>query len=255
MLSTVCSIIRHTFCRQWRRKVLRFKVGYVMSLLRRYSAKLCRITLGFAAMALGMAIAKQSYCLSPWNILNDGISHTFSITIGQANNIVGLVILALDLLLRETFGFGMLLNILLLGTFTDIFLWLNGVFSIMPKIQSVPLQMVFCLLSLILNGFGMYLYMSARMGAGPRDTLLVFLTKHVPLPIGICKLAVEAVVCFTGWLIGGEVGIGSFLYVLLGGPILQFFLHLFHFDVKAAKSESILDTWQILCRRKQPEAR
>ena len=211
-----------------------------MSLLRRYSAKLCRITLGFAAMALGMAIAKQSYCLSPWNILNDGISHTFSITIGQANIIVGLVILALDLLLRETFGFGMLLNILLLGTFTDIFLWLNGVFSIMPKIQSVPLQMVFCLLSLILNGFGMYLYMSARMGAGPRDTLLVFLTKHVP--------------CFTGWLIGGEVGIGSFLYVLLGGPILQFFLHLFHFDVKAAKSESILDTWQILCRRKQPEA-
>ena len=93
MLSTVCSIIRHTFCRQWRRKVLRFKVGYVMSLLRRYSAKLCRITLGFAAMALGMAIAKQSYCLSPWNILNDGISHTFSITIGQANIIVGLVIL------------------------------------------------------------------------------------------------------------------------------------------------------------------
>lgn len=132
--------------------MLRFKVGYVMSLLRRYSAKLCRITLGFAAMALGMAIAKQSYCLSPWNILNDGISHTFSITIGQANIIVGLVILALDLLLRETFGFGMLLNILLLGTFTDIFLWLNGVFSIMPKIQSVPLQMVFCLLSLILNG-------------------------------------------------------------------------------------------------------
>ena len=85
--------------------VPRFKVGYVMSLLRRYSAKLCRITLGFAAMALGMAIAKQSYCLSPWNILNDGISHTFSITIGQANIIVGLVILALDLLLRETFGF------------------------------------------------------------------------------------------------------------------------------------------------------
>lgn len=222
-----------------------------MNALRRYPPKLLRMLLGFAAMALGIALAKQSYCLSPWNVFNDGISHTLSITIGQANMLVGAVILLLDLLLRQSFGLGMVLNIWLVGTFTDLFLQINSVLGIMPKIELLPLRLLFCLVSLLLNGLGMYLYMSAKMGAGPRDTLVVFLTKRLPFSVGMCKLSLEAAVCLIGWLLGGEIGIGSLLSVFLGGPIFQMYLRLFHFDVKAVKNESVVDTVQILLHRKQ----
>ena len=222
-----------------------------MNLLHRYLVKLIRMLLGFTLIAIGIVIAKQSFCLAPWNVLNDGISYTFSVTMGTANIIVGSLILLLDLILRETFGIGMVLNIWLIGVFTDVFMALNARLSLLPRIEEIPLQIVFCLLALIVNAFGIYFYMSARMGAGPRDTLVVFLTKHLPFPVGICKLLLEAVVCLTGWLFGGEVGVGTFLFVLCGGPILQLVFRLFRFDVKAVKNESIVDTLRIVTHRQQ----
>lgn len=217
-----------------------------MKLLRRYIVKLVRILLGLAIMALGIAIAKQAYCLSPWQVLNDGLAHTFFISIGTANIYVGIVILLLDMLIREKFGIGMVLNIVMTGVFTDMYLSLNTTFGIMPKTEAIPLQILFCLVAVFLNALGMYFYMSAWMGAGPRDTLVVFLAKHLPVPLGLCKLGLEAIAFTIGWLIGGEIGVGSVLFVLLGGPTLQWVFQLFHFNVKASKNESILDTWRII---------
>ena len=82
-----------------------------MNLLHRYFMKLIRMLLGFALIAIAIVIAKQSFCLAPWNVLNDGISYTCSVTMGTANIIAGSLILLLDLILRETFGVGMVLNI------------------------------------------------------------------------------------------------------------------------------------------------
>lgn len=155
-----------------------------MKLLRRYTVKLVRILLGLAIMALGIAIAKQAYCLSPWQVLNDGLAHTFSISIGTANIYVGIVILLLDMLIREKFGIGMVLNIVMTGVFTDMYLSLNTTFGIMPKAEAIPLQILFCLAAVLLNALGMYFYMSAWMGAGPRDTLVVFFGKASTRSVG-----------------------------------------------------------------------
>ena len=220
-----------------------------MKMIKRYLPKTLRMLLGFALIALGIVIAKQSFCLAPWHVFNDGLSCTLHITMGTANILVGACILLLDLLLRETFGIGMVLNILLVSVFTDLFLALNTRLTLLPRVEQIPQQILFCLLALLVNAFGIYFYMSARMGAGPRDTLIVFAAKHLPLSVGTCKLLIEAAVCLTGWLLGGEVGLGTFIFVLCGGPILQGVFRLLHFDVKAVKNESVLDTWRILTHR------
>ena len=223
------------------------------ALVRRYSGKLLRMVIGFSFIALGVVIAKQSYCLSPWNVLNDGLACIFPITIGQANITVGMTTLVINLLfLHETFGVGTVLNIWLVGVITDLLMKLNTAWDILPKIHSVPLQILFCLVSLVSNALGIYFYMSARMGAGPRDTVIVFLTKHLPLPVGLCKLLLEAAACLVGWLIGGEVGIGSLISVFCGGPILQQVFRLFRFHVKRLRSENITDMWQILRGKRLP---
>ena len=224
-----------------------------MTILHHYIVKLIRLLMGFALIAVGIAVAKQSYCLSPWHVFNDGLAHVFPITMGQANIIVGMLILLLDLLLHETFGIGMVLNIWMTGTLTDLYLSINSRIQILPKIETLPLQVFFCMVSLAFNTIGVYLYMSACMGAGPRDSLVVFLTKRLPFPVGICKLGLEAAVCMIGWLIGGEIGLGTLLYVIFGGPLLQKAFQFFHFDVKKKKDESVLDTWQIITGRMSTE--
>ena len=217
-----------------------------MVLLRRYIPKLLRMMLGFALIALGVVIAKQAFCLTPWNVLNDGLAHTFPITIGQANIVVGVVILLIGILLRETIGIGMILNICFVGVFTDFFMVLNNTWGVLPRIESVPLQLVLGVLSVVSNALGIYFYMSARMGTGPRDTIMVHMTKTLPFPVGVCRLALEAVVCLIGWLIGGEVGLGSLIFVFCNGPMIQLVFRVFRFDVKAVKNESVLDTLHIL---------
>lgn len=224
-----------------------------MAILRRYTEKLFRLLLGFVLISISIAVAKQTYCLSPWHVFNDGLAHVFPITMGQANIIVGMLILFLDLILHETFGIGMVLNIWLVGSLTDLCLSFNSRLQILPKIESLPLQILFCMVSLMINAIGGYLYMSACMGAGPRDSLVVFLTKRLPFPVGACKLGLEAAVCLTGWLIGGEIGLGTLLSVFFGGPFLQTVFSLFHFDVKKKKDESVLDTWRIISGQMTPE--
>ena len=217
-----------------------------MNLFKIYTRKLGRMLLGFTLISLAVLLTKQSQCLAPWNVLNDGISHACSIPIGQASIWVGAAIFLLDILTREPLGLGMVLNILVIGWITDLLFWINGKLAIIPRVNALPLQIALCVLALCVNAFGIYFYISAAMGAGPRDTLFVYLKKKLPIPIGTCKLLLEAAACLCGWLLGGEVGLGTLVSVFLGGPILQYVFRLFHFNAAEIRHESIRDTWKTL---------
>ena len=97
-----------------------------MNLFKIYTRKLGRMLLGFTLISLAVLLTKQSQCLAPWNVLNDGISHACSIPIGQASIWVGAAIFLLDILTREPLGLGMVLNILVVGWITDLLFWING---------------------------------------------------------------------------------------------------------------------------------
>lgn len=213
-----------------------------MNLFYFYTKKLARMLLGFTLISFAVLMTKQSQCLAPWNVFNDGISHACAIPIGEASIWVGAAIFLLDILTREQLGFGMALNILVVGWITDFMFWLNEMFAFIPRVGSLLMQIVLCILALCVNALGIYFYISAGMGAGPRDTLFIFLKKKLPIPIGICKLLLEAAACLCGWMFGGEVGIGTFISVFMGGPILQYVFRLFNFNAAEIRHESIRDT-------------
>ena len=80
------------------------------------------------------------------------------------------------------------------------------------------------------------------MGAGPRDTLMVHLSRKLHVPSGYCRLGLEFIAGLSGWLLGGEVGVGTVVSVFLGGPILQLVFQAFKYDPSAVESESFGDT-------------
>jgi len=221
--------------------------------MKNLAARLVRLVSGLAIISFGIAMAYVSNLgLAPWNVLNDGFSKTFPVTFGMASILIGFVILFVDILFKERIGFGTFINILLVGSIFDLIIASEILPSYLGSVgfdNLVP-RLILCLLSFIPASFGLYLYMSAALGAGPRDTLMCAVTKKLPLSVGLARMILEGSALLAGWLMGGTVGIGTIILVLGNGPIMQLVFHLFKFDVKTLQNETIPET---LAAFKKPE--
>lgn len=202
-----------------------------------------KLFFGFFLLAVGIAFSfNAGLGLSPWDVLNHGVSKVLPITMGQASIVIGLIILAYDVLSKERIGFGTFLNILCIGPMFDLLI----AYRLIPTASTLPGQLLLLVIALVLMALGMYFYMSADLGSGPRDTLMVILTRRLPFSIGVCKLGLEAIAVALGFLLGGSVGIGTLISVVIGGPVTQFFFRLFHYDPTAHKNETMSETLRTL---------
>ena len=129
--------------------------------------RLVKLVCGLATIGLSITLTKQIGSLNPWNVLNDGLSSTVGITIGQANTTAGIIIIMIDILAKEKLGIGTVLNALLIGRFTDLFVGLNASLGLVPKITEIWLQIPLCFVAILINSVGMYLYLSAQLRPVP----------------------------------------------------------------------------------------
>ena len=198
--------------------------------------KYLKLFLGLFVCALGIIIIiKSNLGFSPWDVLHQGISKLGGITIGQASILVGLVVITLDLLLGERIGSGSILNIIFLGTFMDLILYLE----IVPLSTGMFLGIIMMFLGLFTLSVGCYLYISTGLGCGPRDALMVALTKKTNLSVRAVRNIIEISVLVTGYLMGGYAGVGTVITALFTGSFMQGVFRLFNFDVKSVAHRDI----------------
>ena len=77
---------------------------------------------------------------------------------------------------------------------------------------------------IVLNGIAGGLYIGSQLGPGPRDGLMTGFARRTGLSIRLVRTTIEVVVLAVGWLLGGPVGLGTVLYAVTIGPLVQFFL-------------------------------
>ena len=161
---------------------------------------------GFFLLALASVFMKQANIgLGPWDALHDGISRQTPLTYGQASMAVGLLIVVVDFLCKERLGFGTLLNIFVIGLLIDLVLEAG----LIPKMSGAFLPgLLYGFCGMVLMALGIWLYIGAAMGAGPRDSLMVILTRRTGKPVGLCRATVEGVALVLGFLLGGPGGAG-----------------------------------------------
>ena len=189
-----------------------------------------KLFLGFFLCSLGVVIIiKSNLGFSPWDVLHQGISKVGKITIGQASIVVGLVVITLDLFLGEKIGSATILNILLIGIFMDLILYLD----IVPLSTNIYIGVPMMFLGLLVFSVGCYLYISTGLGCGPRDALMVALTKKTNLSVRAVRNTIEISVLLTGYLLGGYAGVGTFIAALFTGSFIQGVFRFFNFDVKS----------------------
>ncbi|MGG5373152.1 YczE/YyaS/YitT family protein [Enterococcus sp. AZ196] len=209
-----------------------------------YSVRLVRLIFGLFLFALGSFLTIQANIgLASWEAFSMGIANLTDQTYGNILIISGVVILGVDVLLKEKVGFGTILNTILIGVFVDMI----QAFEIVPQMHSFFSGVVMLLLGQVSICIGSYFYIGASMGCGPRDALMVALGKRMPnVPIGITRGLIEGTVLLIGWLLGAKVGIGTVISVFGISFILETTFKLLHFDVTNVDHESVVDTVRAL---------
>lgn len=204
-------------------------------------------SLGLFLFALGTYFTIQANLgAAPWDCFSLGLSKTFGIKYGNASILVSLVLLVIDILMREKIGIGMFLDAFICGKAVDLF---NALNLVPAQTQLLP-GLGLLLAGLVLQGWSIHFYMKTGLGCGPRDTLLVGLSRRLPkLPIGLIFAMILVTVTTLGALLGGPIGLGTVLCAVLLGPIMQFEFKLLKFDATAVRHRDLAETAKILFQK------
>jgi len=169
-------------------------------------------------------LVRANLGLDPWDVLHQGLAPRIGLSFGQTVNLVGLAVLVLWWPLRQRPGLGTVLNILVIGTVTDIAL------ALMPAPEAYGPRIALLGFGILLNGIAGGAYIGAGLGPGPRDGLMTGLCQRLGLPIKLVRTAIELAALGVGWTLGGTVGFGTILYAISIGWVVHHALPFFTID-------------------------
>lgn len=179
----------------------------------------------------------------PWDVLNIGVSKTLGILYGNASIAISVTILIIDILLKEPIGIAMIIDALTVGKAVDFYNRLN----VVPACKD-PVTGVFVMIAgLVVLAYTQFTYMSASLGCGPRDTLLVGLAKRLRrLPVGLVSIMLLSAATLIGWLLGGPVGLGTMICAFGTGPVMQLAFRTVRFDPRVIKHQNLRESARVV---------
>lgn len=209
-------------------------------------SSLFRIIFGLVIYSFGVYLTIYANIgLAPWDCLGMGIAKHTPLDYGGSMVLIGVCAIVIQLILRERIGFATLFDALISGKLTQLFIDISPY----PENHSLWLGIVLMLFGFLFISLGMYLYMSAECGCGPKDGLLVAIGKRMSkIPIGVVEMLLWATVTFAGWLLGGTVGIGTVTSVFIGGAVMHLFFDVIGFEPRKLRHKSVIETIRILKR-------
>ena len=182
------------------------------------------IQIGFLLYGLSIALAiRANLGTGTWAVLDVALSQLTGYTPGTMTVTVGFVVLISALMMREQIGWGTLGNILSIGPWLDLFLWL-----IPETDNSLPVQLLLLLAGILAQGVATAVYIGVDAGAGPRDSLMLAIKRTTGLSYRMARGIIEVSVLVVGWLLGGPAGIGTAIHALLVGTAMQWAFKIFH---------------------------
>lgn len=174
-----------------------------------------QLLVGLFLYGFGIALmVRGAIGVAPWDVLSQGIALQTGLPFGLVTNIVGGVVLLLWIPIRQRPGIGTVLNVLLVGPSAQVGLW------VIPEVDDLFSRVVLFAGGLAMVALATGLYIGARFGPGPRDGLMTGIHRKYGWKIWIVRTGLEVTVLTIGWLLGGNVGIGTLAFALLIGPMV-----------------------------------
>ena len=190
----------------------------------RTATALLRLMLGLFIYGLGLALmVKASIGIAPWDVFAQGLSIQAHITYGWASVAVSAIVLICWIPLKQRWGIGTVLNGLLIGLFADFWMALMG------QNDYYLLQLGQFVLGMCVVALATGLYISAKLGTGPRDGLMIGTQRLLGWKFWRIRTMYEGTVLLIGWLMGGQVREGTLIFAVCIGYLMQLSLKLFNF--------------------------
>ena len=202
----------------------------------RFFERLARCVVGLACFGTGIAFFVQSDLgVPPWDVFHTGISQRTDLELGTVLIIVSFFVLLLWIPFRLRPGLGTLLNAVQIGLVE------NVAQDLIPETSSVLIRVIYMFLGLSIIALGSGLYIGAELGSGPRDGLMIGLNQKFGISVRLARTTVEVIVMLTGVILGGHIGLGTFVFAFGIGPMVQITLRMFRMSpslIAAAESEA-----------------
>jgi uncharacterized membrane protein YczE len=179
---------------------------------------------------------------APWDVLHAGIATHLGVSIGTVSIVVSVVVLLAWVPLREMPGLGTVSNALIVGLAENLGL------AVLPGPHAMTGRIALMAIGVAGNAVATAMYIGARFGPGPRDGLMTGLHRRTGRPIWLVRTSIEVSVVVLGWLLGGDLGVGTLLYAASIGPLVQRLLPLFTVRFRPPRASSRI------CRSSKPVA-
>ena len=184
--------------------------------------RLVTLFAGLGVYGLGIALTVHAGIgIAPWDVLGQGIAVQTGLSFGVSTVIVSVFVLICWIPLKVRPGFATVANALFVGLFAD--LWL----VILPDLNAYWQQLLMFVLGVVVVAIATGLYISSRLGSGPRDGLMQGTANALDKPFWLVRTAYEASALTIGWLMGGQVREGTLIFALTIGYLVQVSMKLF----------------------------
>jgi uncharacterized membrane protein YczE len=196
----------------------------------RLPRRLSQLAVGLVlyGLTLGMML-RATLGNASWDVLHQGMAAHLPMSIGTAVIVMSLVVLLFWIPLREMPGLGTIANSFVVGLVADETLRLLSAPDLMWE------RVLLLVGGVVLNALATALYIGSQFGPGPRDGLMTGLHRRTGLSIQVVRFGIEVSVVAVGWVLGGVVGVGTVLYAVAIGPLVQLMLPRFIVDLDVAE--------------------
>ena len=158
----------------------------------------------------------------PWDVFHLGVAKQLGISFGTVIILTGAAVLLLWIPIRQMPGLGTVSNVIVLGLAAD------ATLAVLPPLESMVARSALLVGAIVLNAIATGMYIGAGFGPGPRDGLMTGLHARTGWSLRGIRTAIELSVLLIGWLLGGKFGVGTVIYALSIGPLIQLCLPWFH---------------------------
>lgn len=210
----------------------------------RQQLRIDRLPLRLIALFVGLTgfgvanalVVRAGLGADPWNVLHIAIANRTPLTAGMVVIAIAFICLVAWIPLGQKAGIGTFANAIWLGVAIDLGLWL------FPESTSWHTGIPMAIVGVLFAGLFGAMYIGAQLGPGPRDGIMTGMYHRFRFPVGVTRFALEATACLLGWVLGGPIGVGTVVYVLAIGPVIQFFLGHLTIPVSQGHSTRIIQS-------------
>ena len=196
--------------------------------------------IGLLMYAVGVYFQLQADLgMQPWQAMRLGLANQLHVSFGTVSIAMSLVLIVIDIFLKQKIGLGTFLDAFLVGVGMDICIYLD----FLPVQTNLFFQVFWIAAGMVVCVFGQWLYMTTALCCGPVDSFLLGIGQLFPnISIGKVNFGILAVVLAICVVLKSPLGIGTVITVVFTGFIMDAVFAFVKFKPRKVVHEGLFET-------------